>query len=415
MLKKLIYLLLISVILLVSCEKDNPEPVYEVTPAMARDTLYYIMNQWYYWYDLMPSVTKENYKDPYELLEAMRYKKLDKWSIVYDYDDFIAESLGIFVGHGFRIGVDNSSKARIALIFNNSTLFASGVRRGWIVKKINNVDVAPLLLAGGTGYSNLIGPSTAGVTNTFLFERPDGTELTVTSTKTTFTLNTVLLYDTLHLSSGITGHLVFEEFISPSEDELKTAFAFFKANDVKDIILDLRYNLGGLLTVSQSLASYIGGNGLAGKTYVKLQHNNKNQSSNSTFPFKTTSYSISLPRLIVITSYFTASASELIINGLKPFINVVTVGDTTRGKPMGMYAWYCAKKYAFVPVTFKTVNASNEGEYYDGFPPSRLATDDITHDFDDRNEACLKEAISCLQEKEQMISNVLLNSLKSEH
>ena len=86
-----------------------------ITPAMARDSLYYIMKEWYYWYNIPEcnSVTvanKENYKDPYELLEAMRYKTLDRWSFVADYDEFLAEMQGTFVGHGFRIGLDDPRK-----------------------------------------------------------------------------------------------------------------------------------------------------------------------------------------------------------------------------------------------------------------------------------------------------------------
>jgi hypothetical protein len=396
--RKTAYLAIALLIFFTSCEKKEPEPGDEVTPAMARDTLYYIMNQWYFWYDKMPAVTKENYPDPYEYLEAVRYRQLDRWSRVEDYEEFLANDAGTFVGHGFRIGLDQAGNARIVLIFNNSELYGKGVRRGWIVKKINNVDLAPIFIAGdGDAYNNLIGPGTAGITNTFLFIKPDGTELTVSATKSTFTINTVLHYDTLHLSSGITGHLVFEEFITPSEEELKTAFTFFKAHNVKDLILDLRYNRGGLVSVAQSLGSYIGGTPVTGQTFAKLKYNDKNQKYNSVYQFKTTSQPLGIQRLAVITTRSTASASELIINGLKPFTNVVTIGDTTAGKPMGMNVWFCAKKYAFLPVTFKTVNASEEGEYYAGFAPDKIAIDDITHDFEDRREACLGEAIKWMQ------------------
>jgi hypothetical protein len=190
---------------------------------------------------------------------------------------------------------------------------------------------------------------------------------------------------------------VFEEFRSFSEEELKTAFAFFKTNNVKDLILDMRYNLGGVVSVAQSLASYIGGSGLTGKTFTKLLYNDKNQASNSIYPFKTLQHQLSLPRIAIITSRYTASASELIINGLNPFMDVVTIGQTTRGKPTGMNIWYCGKKYVFVPVTFKTVNSLNEGEFYDGFEPSKPALDDIAFDFDNRNEESLSEAIAWLQ------------------
>ena len=90
-----------------------------------------------------------------------------------------------------------------------------------------------------------MGPATVGLTNTFLFQKPDGTEVTYSSTKASFTINSVTAYDVLDLSSGKTGYLCFDSFIDPSEDELNEAFAFFKANNVTDLIIDLRYNGGG--------------------------------------------------------------------------------------------------------------------------------------------------------------------------
>ena len=397
--KKLFFLPVIFLVLFVSCRKDNTTPVdTTLTPEMARDSLYYIMKDWYYWYNVMPEVTREDYKDPYELMDAMLYKTLDRWSFVADYDEFMAQMQGTFVGHGFRIGVDDSGKARIAMIYSGSPLYTSGVRRGWIVKKINGTDIAPILISGdANAYSNLIGPSQAGITNIFLFTRPDGTDVTISSTKSSFTINSVLLYDTLHLSTGITGQLVFESFISPSEDELATAFAFFKTNNIKDLILDLRYNSGGYLSVAGSLASYIAGNSRVGSVFAKLQYNDKHQDANYTFLFRTTFYSIALPRLVVITSRSTASASEAVMNGLKPFVNVVSVGDTTNGKPAGMDSRDIGKKYFIAPVTFKMVNAQNQGEYFDGIYPVKVLSDDITHDFDNREELCLKEAIHILE------------------
>jgi carboxyl-terminal processing protease len=346
----------------------------------------------------MPSVTKENYLDPYTLLEALRYKEVDKWSFVADYDEFMAEMEGTFVGHGFRIGLDKDHIARIAMIYNNSPLYLEGVRRGWIVKKINGYDIASIILSNDVdAYNNAIGPATAGITNVFIFGKPDGSEVTISSTKQSFTVNTVLVCDTLHLSSGITGHLVFESFILPSEAELETAFAFFQENNVHDLILDLRYNSGGYLNIAQQLASYIIGNSISGTTFAKLSYNNKSQSANSTFPFQNTSLPLSLSRLAVIKTRLTASASEAVMNGLHPHLNLVSIGDTTLGKPMGMNGWECAKKYFFWPVTFKIVNSANEGEYYDGIAPTQIATDDITHDFNDRHEECLRQAISWLE------------------
>jgi len=404
MMKKLISLSIILLTLFSSCKKDDNDPVIvdkEITDAMARDSLYFLMKQWYYWYNLMPSVVKETYADPYELLEAMRYKELDKWSFVADYNEFIAEMQGEFVGHGIRIGIDDSDKARIAMIYSKSPLYASGVRRGWIVKTVNGKDIAQIILSGNaTEYNNVMGASTAGVTNNFVFIKPDGTEAAIASTKTSFTINSVLVADTLHLAGGkITGHLVFESFIQPSSEELAEAFAYFKSCNVTDLILDLRYNSGGYLYVAQELASYIAGNALASSksTFAILTYNDKNQRWNESYPFKTINSPLGLSRLVVITSRLTASASEAVMNGLKPYMDVIAVGDTTLGKPMGMNGWEVGEKYFFWPITFKMVNKNNEGEFFDGIPPQKTSSDDITHDFASRNEECLKEAIKYLE------------------
>jgi carboxyl-terminal processing protease len=402
--KKIIFLLTILLLLFSSCKKKTVEPDNTVTASMARDTLYYIMKDWYYWYDMPEAVAvnssnKANYDDPYSLLEAMRYKTLDRWSFIADYDEFMAEMQGTFVGHGFRIGLDASGKARISMIYNKSALYTEGVRRGWIVKTINGTDIAPILIAGdAAAYTKVIGPGTAGITNIFVFTKPDGTDVTITSTKSTFTQNTVLLSETLQLTTGPTGHLVFESFITPSSDELASAFAAFKANGIKDLILDLRYNSGGYLYIAQTLASYIGGDVLQDKVFAKMQYNDQHPAmENTSFLFKTTPYSLALPRLVVITTRSTASASEAVMNGLKPFATVISIGDTTNGKPAGMNGWEVGKKYFIWPITFKMINSQNQGEYFDGIAPAKIVADDITHDFNDREELCLKEAIHYLE------------------
>jgi carboxyl-terminal processing protease len=405
--KKLIIFLVFMMLIAGSCKKTEPIADTTVTAVEARDSLFYIMKQWYYWYN-MPSVTsittdnKNNYPDPYTLLEAMRYQTLDKWSFVADYDEFLAEMNGTFVGHGIRVGLDTDSLARIAMIYNNSPLYTSGVRRGWIIKTVGGVALAPLIIAKNTtAYNNAWGPSTVGYSNTILFRRPDGKDTTITSSKSSFTINSVLVYDTLHLKTGIAGHLVFESFIDPSEAELATAFAYFKAQNVTKFILDLRYNSGGYLYIAQELAFYLAGSGLASTTFVKLSYNDKMQAANSTYTFYTdrinSSNLLSLPEVVVITSRLTASASEAVMNGLKPHLIIKSVGDTTDGKPVGMNGWPCGQKYFFWPITFKLVNSADQGDYFSGIAPDKIATDDITRDFSDKNEKCLKEAILYLE------------------
>ena len=397
--RTIISLMIILAVAAGACKK-KVEPLPEYTEAeRGRDLLFGLMNDWYYWYKVMPVVDPKNYTDAYTLLNAMRYKELDRWSFVTDYESFTSYYEGSFVGHGIRIGLDTQNKARIAMIYERAPLYAAGVRRGWIVKSVNGTDIAALLAAGNyAAYNTVMQPATAGITNNFVFTKPDGTDITISSTKSEFTVNSVLKYDTLHLGTVVTGYLAFEAFIEPSFLELETAFSFFKVNDIKDLILDLRYNSGGMLDVATNLASYIAGNNHAGKVFTRSDHNDRHTNENSAILLKSTGYSLNLSRLVVITTRETASASENVINGLLPYVDVKCIGDSTGGKPVGMYAFNDnQKKFIFAPITFKLVNADNQGDYFDGIIPFQYAPDDITRDFGDRQELSMSAAIAYLQ------------------
>jgi carboxyl-terminal processing protease len=404
--KKLLIIFSLTAILFSSCKKEvPPSDTYTIT-EQARDQLYLLMKDWYLWYNRMPAVTLENYKDPYELMRAVRFDSLDRWSFVADYDAYVANMMGTFVGHGISVGLDAEGKARIVTIYKNSPLYSTltnpnGVRRGWEIKSLNGQDLAAVMAAmyatgDRTAYNNLMGPSVTTRSNTFVFRTPRGNDTTATSKKASFQVNSVMLYDTLTINGKKTGHLVFDEFIEPSTDELKTAFAFFKAQDIKDLILDLRYNSGGILDVAIELSSLIAGKSTS-TPLVSSKYNNKNTSEESTRNFVSMVSSLSLTRLVVITTRSTASASEVIINGLKPYLEVTTIGDTTNGKPTGMDVYQFAETFIFAPITFKLVNANGEGDFYAGFAPAKFVPDDITHDFRDKNELCFKEAIYFLQ------------------
>ena len=387
----------ILLVLLASCREKN-KYTSPTDDELARDVLYYRMTTDYLWNKLMPDVKKEDYPDPYKLLEAMRYKELDRWSFVQDYDEYMQQSMAIFVGHGIRIGLDENNQTRIAQIYSTAPMHEKGVRRGWIIKKLNDVELAPIFIRNdGEAYNALIGPSQAGVTNTFLFEMPDGTDTVITDTKTSFTLNTVIHYDTLELKTGTTGHIVFEQFIPPSNAEFEEAFAFFEQNNINNIIVDLRYNGGGDLSVLQNLGAHIAGSSKFGTPFLKMTYNEQQKSRNRTMNFSTVISSVNIDKMIVITTRNTASASEDLINGLKPFMEIQTIGDTTNGKPVGMNGYTYLQKYIFWPITFTILNIDNESDFYKGFAPEKYVSDDITCDWNNRNEACLKEAIYLLE------------------
>jgi hypothetical protein len=402
--KKIPVVFLLIITILISCNKKDVEPDIIVIPTdptpdeLARDYLYTAMKQYYLWYDLMPVVVKEDYENPADLLEALRYRELDRWSFTQTYQEYEDMSQGSFVGHGISLALDPSNNVRIAQIYKNSPLYSKGVRRGWIVKKLNNTDLAPIFIANdGAAYNALIGPSTANVTNNFVFVTPQAKDSTISSQKAAFTLNTVLLADTLHLKSGIAGHLVFDQFIPPSNAELATAFAFFSQNNITDLIVDMRYNGGGDLSVLTNLASYVAGSSKFNTPFLTLTFNDKNTSHNTVYKYSTVASPVNIRKLVVITTRSTASASEDFINGLKPVIDVKTIGDTTNGKPVGMIGIPYRTDYMFWPISFTLVNSLNQREFYDVIVPEKIVADDMKRDGNDRNEACFKEAIYYLE------------------
>jgi C-terminal processing protease CtpA/Prc len=160
-------------------------------------------------------------------------------------------------------------------------------------------------------------------------------------------------------------------------------------------VLDLRYNGGGLVSVAQHLGGLIGGAPTSGKVFAEFFHNDKNASRNTVYRFEDPPQSLDLPRLVVIATRSSASASEAMINGLRPFMPVTVVGNTTYGKPVGQYSFdFCDK--VLIPVAFTVRNARGEGDFFDGIPADCAAPDDLDNQIGSASEASLAEAIHVL-------------------
>ena len=116
----------------------------------ARDGLYELMQYAYLWNDKMPTVKLSDYPGPKEILEALRYKPKDVYSFVMTYDDFMAFMQGSVQGmHGITMSLDTADVVRVVSLYKNSDLWPKGVRRGWIVKKVNGTDLAPIFINAG--------------------------------------------------------------------------------------------------------------------------------------------------------------------------------------------------------------------------------------------------------------------------
>jgi len=158
-----------------------------------------------------------------------------------------------------------------------------------------------------------------------------------------------------------------------------------------ELVIDLRYNGGGLVDVAVHLGSLVGGRRTEGLVFAEFRHNDKNTARDEILRFVEAAHALSLSRLFVITTRASASASELVINSLRPHLPVVVIGDATYGKPVGQYGFnFCDKVLA--PVSFALVNADGQGDYFGGIAPDCRAGDDVEHDLGAGGEASLAEA-----------------------
>lgn len=380
--------LLLCSLLIVSCEKNNNENVN--WDLEANKQLIKVMNENYYWYNQLPVVNPEDYANPLDLIEALRVNPPDRWSYVTTRQELDAYyNSGAYYGFGFGSAFDQNGKLWILYVFKSSPLYSKGIKRSWQITSINDVTPTP------DNFSDLIGPSEAGLSKTITFLSPAGSSITYTFTKTEVVMNTVLFDSIYTINSKKIGYMVLDGFITPTINELEKCFTKFKSSNIDELIVDLRYNGGGSISVSNYLANLIGGTKANKGVYATYYHNDKNTKRNFSNYFQTLTNSLTLNRAIFITTHGTASASELLINGLKPFMPVYLIGSKTHGKPVGMYSFeYYQFDWAFVPICFSLKNANNEGDFFDGLAVNLESTDDVTKKFGDINEASLSAALT---------------------
>jgi len=212
----------------------------------------------------------------------------------------------------------------------------------------------------------------------FTIRRPDDTEFVVTVTQAVVTIDPLPQWRVIDVpGGGSVGYVEFATFISPADAEFDTIFAAFRQAAITDLILDIRYNGGGLVSTAELLGDYLGGEVADTFVFSKTLFNDLNAGFNRTEFFARLGNSINLSRLIIVASEGTASASELVTNSMDPFVEVTIVGDTTFGKPVGQVGIeFCEK--ILRPTAFETVNALDEGGYFDGLPVDCPAADDLS-------------------------------------
>ena len=386
--RKFLFLAICFFLLLAGCSKDSINPFHSNDSEFVNEStaLFETMKLWYLWYDQLPAtLPAEYYNNVPATMEYLRYIPLDRWSFVMDIQEaqqYFEE--GVYYGFGIGLQWDSDNNLFISLVFKESDAYQNSITRGCQILSINNIPVSTLL----TTLSDLL-QETASIEINYIDVAGD--TLTNVLNKKELNIDFILHQSIIPVDSRNVGYLVYNSFNINSITDLDQAFSYFQNNTIDDLILDMRYNGGGRTDVTTHLASLISGNG-PGDVFFTSIHNDNMEFLNANEYFTSVSYSLGLNRLFVITTGSTASASEMLINGLEPYMDVILIGERTHGKPVGMYSFYFGD-YAFYPVSVKAVNAEGYGDFYSGIEVDRQVADDLTHDFGDNNEACLAEAL----------------------
>lgn len=406
-----------------------PTPTPTPTPSTAtcslsarQDFAKSIIDEWYLFPSLVDNtVNKANYSTVQAYIDALvapaRAQQRDRG---FTYITSIAEENAFFnsgstAGFGVRLAYDrNQSRVFVLESYEGAPALAAGIDRGAEIVAIgtsasNLQTVASLMAVGGdAGVQNVVnalGPSTPGVSRVLRVNR-NGTLSDITVTKADFNIDPVSdRYGAKVISDNgrTVGYINLRNFLGdPAEADLRAAFANFRAQNVSEVIVDLRYNGGGLVRTAELFGDLLAANKV-GQVFSRTTYRDSKASNNSTKNFAAQPQAISATKIAFIGYSGTASASELLANAFIPYLgaNTALVGGNTFGKPVGQIAFDRAQCDDRMRVTaFQTENSAGQGNYYSGlagvFPRTCAATDDITKQLGDPTEGAIKAALDFL-------------------
>ncbi len=388
---KYIYIFITSIILLAcnSTEYNNKNCSIEKQKSF----VYSYMQDNYLWNKALPQVDIQAYDSAQTLLEALKMP-WDKWSFIVSKEALDAYYSGLgYVGLGFKLKYFNN-KLYIALVYPNSPAARAHLKRGDKIIAINNHTVANKDYA----YINsLLGYDQEGVEVTLLVEDQNGTQRDLRLYKEQVHTPSVLKSQIFTLDGEKIGYILFDSFINNSSLELQEAFRKFKQNGIKKIIIDLRYNGGGLVEAANDFVSLLIGQNYSNEVSFRLLFNEENSYKNRNYYIRHLSNSMALDDIYFLTTKRTCSASEALINALKPYnVNTHIIGSKTCGKPVGMIGKEFCDFY-LMPIEFKITNANQEGDYFNGLDVECQAYDDVRYDFATANETMFQEALSLIK------------------
>ena len=375
-----------------------------------------VLNEWYLFPDLLATnVNAANYNDIQDYIDALvapaRAQSKDRFftyiTSIKEENDLIQN--GSSAGFGIRLGYDTSgNRVYVLEAFEAGTGFQAGMDRGTQLLTIGGQSVESLMSSGGPqAVINALGPSDPGLSRSFTFRTREGTERDANISKTEFSLDPISdRYGVRVLNddwAGPVGYINLRTFIvQDAGPQLRTAFQQFKDQGITKVILDLRYNGGGLVSVAELLGDLLAAD-KAGQVFSKTVLRPSKSSENDVDRFEAQSQAISATKIAVIGRGGTASASELVTNSFIPYLgdNLALVGTNTFGKPVGQFAFdRSACDDRLRAVAFKTTNANDQGEYFTGLASvvrqTCAAPDGIFRQLGDPQEASIRTALDFL-------------------
>lgn len=379
------------------------------------------LDEWYLFPSLIDNtVQASKYASVQDYIDALvapaRAQSKDRY---FTYITSIAEenayyNSGSTAGFGVRLAYDTSTnRVFVVEAFEDAPALKAGIDRGTEILAIgtdaNNLKtVASLMSSGGAqAVSDALGPNDPGVSRT-LQVSTNGQTAVVTVAKANYNLDPVSnRYGAKVIDDNGTkvGYINLRTFIDSADPDLRTAMDSFRSQGIDRVIVDLRYNGGGLVKISELFGDLMG-KANVGKVFSYTTFRDSKSSNNSTTTFSAQSQAIAPIKIAFIGMHGTASASELLTNAFIPYLgnNMALVGTNTYGKPVGQIGLdksACDDRLRVI--AFKTENANHQGEYFTGLagvvPNTCAAGDDIFHQLGDPAETATRSALDFLAGK----------------
>ena len=371
-----------TLLLLVACG-GGASPGAERQFSQGEKTfLYQLFHTEYLWYDQVKTESEHPYTTALDMVRSLRVSPPDKWSFVMTKQEWDNYSKQKTQGFGFSY----NQEYRIMVVLIDSPVYTK-LQRGDVLLEIDGKPVTQSAISNAS--------LQLGTPVTFKIRR-GANEQTVTVTPKMYT-HKVTLSKIIPYQGKTVGYLRYDAFTHASQTEIEEAFTQFHQNNIDELVIDLRYNGGGSIATATVLLDNIT-NAYPGERLIYLDWNDQYQAYNEDYNFAQSSQGnneLSMDRVFFLTTKHSASASELVVSALKPYLgesNIITIGTNTHGKPVGMSMRTYGEKNYFL-INFRVKNDDGESTSFDGIPATCSATDDINHLMGDPQEAMLASAL----------------------